>query len=111
MEKVNVEAGLRGLCESVRRIRALLAWQELEETEKKPGQPPSFRIDSHVEEDLRNEYGFFVKVALDLAEFLEQTRPETGAEEQRQRRRWKERLSRLEEEVRKLGVGAKLIRA
>jgi hypothetical protein len=111
MEKVNVEAVLRGLSQSVRQVKALLAWQELEETERKPGQPPSFRIDSHVEEDLRNEYSFFVKMALDLAEFLNREEPGTGAEEQRQRQRWKERLSRLEEEVRKLGVGAKLIRA
>jgi hypothetical protein len=111
MEKVNVEVVLRGLSQSVRQIRALLAWQELERSESKPGQPPSFRIDSHLEEDLRNEYSFFVKMALDLAEFLNQEEPGTGAEEQRQRQRWKERLSRLEEEVRKLGVGAKLIRA
>ena len=106
-----MEAVLRGLSQSAHQIKALLAWQELEETEKKPGQPPSFRIDSHVEEDLRNEHGFFVKMALDLAEFLNQKEPGTGDEEQRQRQRWKERLSRLEEEVRKLGVGAKLIRA
>jgi hypothetical protein len=111
MEKVNVEAVLRGLSQSVRQIRALLAWQELERSESKPGQPPSFRIDNHVEEDLRNEYGFFVKMALDLAEFLERTGPGTGAEDEGQRLRWKERLSRLEEEVRKLEVGAKLIRA
>jgi hypothetical protein len=110
MEKVNVEAVLRGLSQSVRQVKALLAWQELEETEKKPGQPPSFRIDSHVEEDLRNEYGFFVKMALDLAEFLEQTRPGAGTVDEGQRRRWKERLSRLEEEVRKLGVAEKLLK-
>lgn len=106
-----MEAGLRGLSESVRRVKALLAWQELERSESRPGQPPSFSIDSHVEEDLRNQYSFFVKMALDLDEFLNQEEPGTRDEEQRQRQRWKERLSRLEEEVRKLGVGAKLIRA
>ena len=111
MEKVNVEAVIRGLSQSVRQIKALLAWQDLKETERKPGQPPSFRIDSHVEEDLRNEYSFFVKMALDLAEFLEQTRPGTRTVDEGQRRRWKERLSRLEEEVRKMGVGERLIRA
>ena len=87
MAHVNVEAGLRSLWTSLREMKDLLAWRELVEAEKKPGQPPSFSIDHHINEELRFQYGFFVKTALDIHEFLNAKDVDVGSKEQRERRR------------------------
>jgi len=70
MEPVNIMAALKDLSKCLREIRSLLAWKELAEGEAKPGTPPSFRINHHIEEDVRHQCGFFLKTTMDLHEFL-----------------------------------------
>ena len=109
MVHVNVEAGLRSLWTSLREMKDLLAWQELVEAEKRPGQPPSFSVDHHIDEELRLQYGFFVKTALDIHEFLNAKDVDVGSKAERER--WRHRLSRLEEQCRKLKIAETLIKA
>jgi hypothetical protein len=108
MAELNVEAGLRQLPECLREIRSLLSWAELTLSEARPGTPPSFRIDHHSQEDLRNACRAFIKTAMDLREVLGVKGKHQGSEAERAR--WKKRLLRLEEEFRKLSQADRFIK-
>jgi hypothetical protein len=109
MSEVNVEAGLKQLSAGLREVRALLEWAELAEAETRPGTPPSFRLDHHVQEDLVVQTGGFIKTAMDLAEVLSQPGGQWGTEAERTR--WKKKLFNLEEQFRKLRLRDTFIRA
>jgi len=49
MAEVDLEAGLRSLRRSLRQIRALLAWEELKQSEAKPDQPTAFQINDPIQ--------------------------------------------------------------
>ena len=66
MTEADLEAGLQSLRKSLKQIKALLAWEELKQSEIKPGQPPTFRFDDNVEIDLRNEYSFFLYTSIQM---------------------------------------------
>jgi len=66
MESVDLQAGLRSLSESLGRIKDLLAWGQLKQSEAWPGQPPSFQIHDPTETDLRNEYSFFLSTSMQM---------------------------------------------
>jgi len=97
MEQCDIAKGLRSLSESLRRLRALLAWAELERSERKPHTPPSFRIESHVTDDLKNEYGFFIKTAVDIHDVL-------NGISKKNREPLKRRLIRLETQLHRLDL-------
>jgi len=106
MEEINIEAGIKSLAASLREIQSLLAWAELERTEYTPGIPPSFRIDNHIEEDLRAACGFFLKTAMDLHEIL--NGKDAASVELAQRARWRDGLLRIEAQFRRLNTGARI---
>ena len=108
MEDPDIQAGLRSLSASLDKMKELVAWQELEEAERKPGLPPSFQVTNHVVEDLRVQYGSFVKTALDAHEILNSKDFQATEVE---RTRWRQQVLSLESEVRVLGIGERLIRA
>ena len=66
MEDIDLQASLRCLNASLRRMRDLLAWGQLKHSEMRPGQPPSFQIYDPTATDLRNEYSFFVSNSLQM---------------------------------------------
>jgi hypothetical protein len=70
MKESDVLRGLRSLSGSLQRLRALLAWVELIRTEKRPHQPPAFQISHDLESEIRNEYGYFIKTAMDIHDVL-----------------------------------------
>ena len=70
METIDLQAGLRSLSQSLRRMKDLLAWGQLKEHEAKPGQPPSFQIYDPTETDLRNEYSFFLSTSIQIHTIL-----------------------------------------
>jgi len=109
MKPVNSLAALRDLSRCLRDIRSTLAWEELVREEMRRGTPPSFRIDHHIDEDLRYQTGFFLKTATDLHEVLN-TESETSSSEET-REALKEKLKRLEEQLRKLKITDRLIKA
>ncbi len=59
MEGAEFQSNLERLASSLQRMKALLAWSRLKQSEARPGQPPSFQIYDPTETDLRNEYSFF----------------------------------------------------
>jgi len=71
MAEADLEAGLRSLRESLRQIKALLAWQELKQSELTPDHTPGFALlQDSVGTDLRNEYSFFLFTAMQMHSVL-----------------------------------------
>ncbi len=70
MAKVDLEAGLKSLRESLRQIKALLAWEQLKQAEAEPGQPPAFQINDPTERDLKNEYSHFLYISVQMHSIL-----------------------------------------
>ena len=70
MAKADLEAGLKSLRKSLQQIKSLLAWEQLKQSEARPGQPPSFTLNDPIETDLRNEYSFFLATILQIHTIL-----------------------------------------
>lgn len=70
MAEIDLEAGLRSLRKSLQQIKALLAWEQLKQSEARPDQPPGFRISDSIETDLRNEYSFFLSTSMEMHSIL-----------------------------------------
>lgn len=70
MAEADLEAGLKSLQKSLRQIKALLAWEQLKQSEAKPGQPPVFTLNDTTETDLRNEYSFFLFTSIQMHSIL-----------------------------------------
>jgi DNA-binding transcriptional MerR regulator len=105
MTEPNLDAGLRNLRQSLRQIKALLAWQRLQETESRPHEPPGFTITDSVETDLRNEYSFFLATALQIHSIINDTSltiPEA------KRQNIKNQLVRIEQQLYSLNLNQKL---
>lgn len=51
-------------------MKDLLAWGQLQQSEVRPGQPPSFQIPDPTETDLRNEYSFFLSTSRQIHALL-----------------------------------------
>ena len=105
MREPDLQAGLRSLRESLRQIKALLAWQQLKQAETNPDQPPGFRIADSVERDLRNEHSFFLATALQLHGVLNDsslTIPEA------KRQSIRSQLARIEQQLYSLNLNQKL---
>jgi hypothetical protein len=73
MAQPDVEAGLTSLRQSLRRIKTLLAWQQLQQAEAEPHTPPSFALKDSVERDLGNEYAFFLSTSMQIYSLLNNT--------------------------------------
>jgi len=69
MEK-QIAAALKQLSESVRKIKDLVAWLELEKAENKGRPESSFHIRSSTAEDLRHETGAYFSTLFDVYDAL-----------------------------------------
>lgn len=102
MVDVDLEAGLRSLRQSLGRIKALLAWEQLKQGEAKPGLPPAFQITDSIDADLKNEYSFFLFTAVEMHGLLNDSTALKISEEKRQY--FKKQLLRLENQLRSLNL-------
>jgi len=105
MTEPNFEAGLRSLRNSLQQIKELLAWQQLQEAESRPHEPPGFSMTDCVETDLRNEYSFFLSTALQIHSVLNDTSvtiPEAKLQSIRSQ------LARIEQQLYGLNLNQKL---
>ena len=106
MAEPDFEAGLRSLRKSLQQIKTLLAWEQLQEVESRPHEPPGFTLsDDSVETDLRNEYSFFLATALQIHGVLNDTSL-IMPEEKRQSIR--SQLARIEQQLYSLNLNQKL---
>ena len=102
MRKCDCKRGLQDLFESLNRIKALRAWGDLKRSEQRPGDPPTLSSDSSLLVDLRNEYGFFIKTAMDIRQHLNGSPSRNSPEDKR--RLWRQQLLSIETEVRRMNV-------
>ena len=70
MVEADLEAGLRRLRKSLEQIKALLAWEQLKQSEVRPGHSPVLAFDSSLETDRRNEYSFFLFTSVQMHSIL-----------------------------------------
>ena len=98
MAEPNIAEALRSLRRSLKNLKALLEWSKLVREHRKPHQPPAFRIDRGLQQEMRTEYSFFIKTAMEVRQALR--KGQSGDSETR--RRHHRRLKRLEEQFRKL---------
>ena len=66
MEDIDMQAGMRSLNASLGRMRDLMAWGQLKQSEARPDQPPSFQIYDPTATDLRNEYSHFLSTSIQI---------------------------------------------
>ena len=66
----DLQEKLHRLQESLRRIKALLAWERLKRCESGFGGTSLFQMHDPTQEDLRNEYDFFVTILLEMHSIL-----------------------------------------
>jgi len=105
MAEPNLEVGLRTLRRSLRQIRALLAWEQLKQSEARPGEPLAFQIDDPIETDLRNEYSFFLSTSVQIHNILND---ESVRISQAKRQHLKQELAKIERRVHGLSLPERL---
>jgi len=101
MEHTDLQVGLRDLSESLRRMRALLAWSQLKQQEARPGEPPSFQIYDPTATDLGNEYSLFLSTSIQIRNALREHRASIS---EPAREMLRKKLAMLEQEAHQLNV-------
>jgi len=101
MAQMNLEAGLRSLRESLRQMKALLAWEQLKKAESRPHQSPAFCIYDPTETDLRNEYSFFLSTLVQIHHLLNDSTINIPAAK---REALRLRLAKVEQEMNSLDL-------
>ena len=51
-------------------MKSLLAWEQLKQSETRPGQSPAFTVRDPIETDLRDEYSFFLSTSVEMHAIL-----------------------------------------
>ena len=105
MAEADLEAGLKSLRESLRQIRALLAWEQLKQSEVRPGQPPTFTLMGSTQTDLRNEYSYFLFTSLEMHNILNSNTANISVGK---RQRLKEQLAKIERQLYSLNLPQRL---
>lgn len=98
---MDLQAGLQSLSQSLRRMKDLLAWASLKQSEARPGQPPSFQIYDPTVTDLRNEYSHFLSTSIQIRAILNEHDASIPAP---MRETLQRRLAKLEQEAHQLNL-------
>ena len=93
--------------DSLRQIKALLAWEQLKQAEARRDQPPAFQIYDPTETELKNEYSFFLSISVQIHSMLND-----GALDIPEARRQGvlKRLAKVQNEVHSLGLNQRFSR-
>ena len=102
MSKRNPNISLIELRNSLSRLKALIAWCDLKEGERRPGERPFLSASSDLGTDLRNEQGLFWEAATSILDTLNGREP-TGASVSK-RREWRREVLRLKAEMESLDL-------
>jgi hypothetical protein len=98
--KDQIEVGLRELRASIKRMGELLEWKKLKEQEDRSDVPPSFRLQDHLESDIKLEEGAFWKTVFEIQDVL-------GERDDEAAKKARERMAKLEAEMAR-GMGGSL---
>ena len=104
----NIPAALKELADTLKKLKELDEWAKLARQEENPQVPPSFRIDNHVDSDIRLQYAVFIATVMDIQDVL--NNPALGIP-QNHRTRWKNRLLEFQEQAQKLDIINSFIKA
>ena len=108
MKKINIDIRFQGLRENLNKIKALLAWQQLQQKEVRPNQPPGFIIQDSAVDDLRNEYTLFLARDQEIHYILNHSNLLSITKSKRQI--LKQQLIKLKNQVKALRVTEKFIK-
>lgn len=104
MAEMDLEAGLTSLRQSLKQIKALLAWEQLKQDETNPRQPPTFQINDPIDTDLKHEYSFFLFTSVEMHGILDDSTALNISEEKREH--FKKQLLKLVNQLRSLDIPA-----
>ena len=93
--KDRIEAALRDLRASIKKMRELLEWKKLREQEERSDTPPSFRFQDRLEADMKIEEGVFWKTVSDILLVLGERHDETA-------KKTRQRMAKLESDMREM---------
>jgi len=108
MGEPDLQAGLKRLKHSLQEIKALLAWEQLKQAEKRPDSVPTFRINDTTEEDLRNEYSHFLSISVQMHGILNDA---SRAILETERQHVKKQLAGIERQIYSLNLGQRFWRS
>ncbi len=97
MDEPNIAEALTSLRRSLKNLKALIEWSKLVREHRDPHTPPAFRIDRGLQQEMRTEYSFFIKTAMEIRQALQQRQ----SEDSEKKRGWR-RLRRIEKQFRQL---------
>jgi len=107
MAEPDLEAGLRSLRNSLEKMKTLLAWRELKQSELTPGHTPGFTLlQDSVGTDLRNEYSFFLFTSMQMHSVLNNS--DAGLSNVR-RQQVKQQLAKIESQLHRLNLQKRLL--
>lgn len=75
MPEIHIEQPLENLKQSLKKIKTLLAWEQLRLAETAPAALPQLNQSHSEEKDLRNQYTYFLATSFDLGCDLASTNP------------------------------------
>ena len=107
METVQIQDKLASLEETLTKIKTLLAWEQLKQSEARPGDPPGGLVPDSLEEDLKNHYSSFLYASIQTHCLISNTESDFLPPELR--RQHVNHLQRLEAEFRGLNLSERFI--
>ena len=107
MTEVDIDNRLTGLGETLEKIKALLAWEQLKQDEARLGDPPAFIQQESIHTDLRHLYSVFLMQATEMRSLLDdQCRFILSAE---QRGEYRRHFEQLDSDLKRLDLPARFI--
>ena len=66
MPQAIIQKQLNILHDTLEELKGLLAWEELKQSEARPGEPPGFVLGDTLQDDIKNQYSRFLAIRLRL---------------------------------------------
>jgi len=101
MSELEIQAGLESLENSLKQMKALIAWEDLKQAEARPGQLPAFQVTDPTGADLRNEFSSFLGTLAETHTVLSENAATIPLERHHEVKR---QLLRFEQQAQALGL-------
>ena len=108
MTEMQINSALQQLEKDLADLKSLLAWEELKQTEARPGEPPGFTIGDTVGEDIKNSYSSFLAHHLELKHTFCNLNNNTISLHKKQT--FQRKLAELEKQFRQINLTTRFIK-